>query len=518
MATKTLVFALVVGCPTLAAAAPEWCKPMAGKKSDYFNPEVMTNEEDARKATQAIVGGICNPWDAADTPKAEAAKKKWSELLDMNDQDWLGAAHYWANYDQYADPPEPTKKGYAGLDPLDQYVLLSTYSRVSPDGHYVADAMSPLSEVGRIGYAIWCARNEVAKDAHLAACLHDVAAADIKKASAEIRADKTHEPKIGYMARTFWWNHKKMMESMKAEAEKLKKQDEAYVKMFDIADKTWKSWEANEGKRAKLLAFMGEMDNMRESGSRKAQQGCEDKAVPFLREGAASVPADRFAAVLAVESKLEVSRIVSQALATTPEGYLGSAAYVTCMLPGMDVNGPGSYLVQRLGNALLRWPGYRGPRSAVIADIMQAGLVPDQRDKEITYPSLARDIFGDSHALMNNDPSKSGIGVIKGVKTGGKMATISFNKTKATYSVCVDYRPGTKITGIMANGQFERASTCYKYKQVSDMVAIEPVQADGRFVSGLKPGQFSVSINYIPWASWAPNGKAVATALGVAVK
>lgn len=404
------------------------------------------------------------------------------------------------------------------MDPLDQYILLATYERTSPDGIYVADAMSPLSETGRMAFAIWCTRNDIAKDAMVAACVHDAAGVDIKKISSEIRADKTHEPKFGYMARTNWWNNKKRIERIVSDAESLKKQDPAYAQMFTIADKAWKDWEANAGKRAKVIAFMGEMDNMRESGSRNAQKGCEDRAIPFLREGVESVPADKFNEVLSIENKFDARDIAARGIATTPEGYLGSAAYVTCMLPGIDYNAEGTYLVQSLGNALIRWPGYRGPRSAAISDIMQAGLELDQRDKSITYPNIQRDIMGSTHTLMSNIPAKSGLGVIASVKTAGKTATISYQKQNVSYPVCVDYKAGTKITGIMANGQFERAGTCYKYKTVSGQAVIEPKPADARFVSGLKPGQFSVSINSIPYVTWVPNGKKASTVLGVPVK
>lgn len=487
---------------------------MESQRDQYFNPDLLEKDDDPRQATQAIVGMICKPRDPSLVGKAEEARKRWSATLEMSDQDWAAAADYWATYDQYDDGPQPLAKGYAGLDPVDQYLLLANYERTSPDGHYVADAAQPLSELGRLGYASWCLKNAPDKEAHLAACLPDLERVNIKKISEELRADTKHPAKVAYMAHLTWYRVQRLIPDAKARRKKLESEDPAYAKMFAIADKAHADWQANASKRQKLISLAGEVDNARITQSRKATAGCEDKILPELRNAVSLIPAERFNEILATEHKMDADKIVAAGIVSHPDGYLAGNALAGCL----DAEkGPTEHLGTVIGAAMISWPGYRGPHSAALADIMQAGLELDRRDATIGYPSILRSMLGNDRAL-GPGVEGSGLGVIAAVKPSGKDATVSFQNKQVTYPTCVDYRAGTRITGIMANGQFERAGTCYKYKQVTGVAQIPAVKADARFVSGLKPGQTAVVITSIPFVSWVANAKATATVLGVPVK
>lgn len=517
---KSLLWALaaLVGTPAVAAAAPAWCKPIidAKERTGAYHEREAKGEE-PRDAALTIVSTICNPFDPRDVPAAEAARKAWSAKLDMTDEDWLGAAEYEVKYNPNANPIPPNQPGYTKLDPLDQFLLIVNNTSTTLDGYYVADAMGPLSEAGRLGYAIWCVGHGQ-EDAHIAACIHDVEAIDAKKIAAEVRADKTHEPRIGFIVRMALYRSQKQFAELKAKAAALKKMDPAYPKMFDIAEQAFKDWDANAGKRADLLAFAGDMDNLQVTQSRKAQAGCEDKAITLLRGAVATIPAAHFASAISGTDPWRLPAAVSSALVATPEGYLAASAYLNCQLPGWNYNSEYTYFVESLGDVLVHWAGYRGPRSAAISDVMQAGLELDKRDLVVNFPRVDRSWFGKGHPSFSSKSELTGFGVIASVKPDGKRVKVSFNNKKVTNSVCTKYTAGTKITGVMSNGQFERAGTCSEYKKVTEAMDVEPKPVDARFASGLAAGQMSVSINLIPYASWLPGAKVPSTILGVPVK
>lgn len=495
------------------SAAPDWCKPMAKAESQSFR-EDDAKGEDARKATEAIVYAICVPREEGDVAKAEEARKTWSAKLAMEDGDWVNAAEFFATYDKYAAGPKPSKDAWAGLGPIDQYLLLANL-RTDVDAHYVADAAAPLSEAGRIGYAIYCATNNIENDAHLAACAPEFDAVDLKKAAAEVRGDKT-QPKYGFSMRLRWFELQPQVTAAKERIAELKKKDEGYIKMFDLATKAFKDWDANAGKRQKLIALAADMDNARISGSKKASAGCEDKTMVALREAVAGIPAKAFSRAIELESKHDVDDEVVKVIVGDPEGYLAAAAFVSCMKP-TDLNKPESYLPSLLAMAMSRWPGYRGPHSAAITEIMKAGIELDQRDASVSFPDMRRQFFEMSRS-PSADRDSSGFGVVKAVKAG-KPATIDYEKRDLTFPVCVDYRPGKQITAYnWVTGEVQRAGTCMKYKTITRPVEVTSNTADARFTSTTRPGQFAVFMSGMPIAAWPNNGKVVSTVLGVPVK
>lgn len=490
------------------SAAPDWCKPLEKERPQSFSDN-DADADDAWKASQVIVYGLCVPRDDTDGPRAEKLRAKWGPLLEMEDADWAAAAEYWGKFDKY-DPTIPFEgKDITTYTPGDLALHLSR-NNGKFDGYYLADVASPLGESARLGFVLWCLGNHIDEAVHLAACADDIAKADLKKAAAELRADKRN-PRAAFWVRARWYEFRSNFTKAKARIEALKKEDEGYAKMFDLAAKTTADWEANRGKRSKLLALATEMDVARDSNSKKAMKDCEAKTLTALRDAVGGIPAKSFQPVIDLERKVKADGAVASVITSHPEGSLAATAYVNC-LPDAEEKSS-KFLRTLLGTSLERWPGYRGPRNAVLSEVLKAGIELDQRGAELKLPDFDRTFF--PHGYQSSEMGSTGVGVVKALKAG----TVTYETRAVTEPVCVDYHPGKAITGFNAStGQFERASSCGKYKMVTDNHEVKPNTYDARFVSGVKPGANAVFVEGVPYATWAKGAKQVSTVLGVPVK
>jgi len=134
------------------------------------------------------------------------------------------------------------------------------------------------------------------------------------------------------------------------------------------------------------------MDDARATDSRNAFAGCEDTTWKAWRAAMVALPAKRFEGM--VEDRAHGRRFVDTSMAPivgSPATYLASVALVTCMTVGQERSSEPDVL---LGDALARWPGFRGPRTATETAILTAGISLEDRDAKLEYPSVDRPFGG----------------------------------------------------------------------------------------------------------------------------
>jgi hypothetical protein len=509
---KWLAIIIIIGSSsaTAMAQAPAWCKefPKAGSQSYNFGKMKLT--DDPMDSTKTIVGGMCSEREKANFAAAAAAHKEWSEAFNMNDDDWAGAAKFWAmaaNRDNFETGPK--QRGYWGLDPMDQWLVLRNYNAPG-NFNYKADAMGELSALGRLGYVRWCMNSNRDSDVHLAICLADIEALDMKKVAAELHADTKHDAWMRLAARMDYVSITARIAEAKKKVAELTAKDPAYEKMFAIAAKTFKEWPAEGAGRRALLELAGEMENAEASGSRRASEGCEAKTLAALKTAASGIPAKKFSGIVIDDATNPVFRQAIQPIVTDPNGNVAASAYVAC-IKALGVND--NLLAWELRRALGEWPGYRGPRNSAISNIASAGLELDQRGAELRFPKAAGG--GNELGVQSKD---CGTGVLAAVKPSGKGQQLEFNNKTFTFPKCVDMRPGKHITRIYWDGRIERAGTCMKYENVTGSLKIDPVTVDAGYTSGIKSGMTAAACSGVVFAAWPKGSKEPSVIVGAPVK
>lgn len=136
-----------------------------------------------------------------------------------------------------------------------------------------------------------------------------------------------------------------------------------------------------------------------------------------------------------------------------------------------------------IGYAIVRWPGFRGPRTSTQTAILTAGLKLDDRNATIDYPDLGREwIRGDG-----NSGSKHG--AIASIKVEGETATITFAKNKITQNRCTKGHYTNRISQIMSDGTVVYYYVCdTEITETVEVAPSPPVKVGARYVFGLKPG------------------------------
>jgi hypothetical protein len=196
---------------------------------------------------------------------------------------------------------------------------------------------------------------------------------------------------------------------------------------------------------------------------------------------------------------------VTSVIAADPNGYLAALAYVRCAL-GTETKG--DYLAESLGQQLEKYYGFRGPHMAALTTIARANLELDSRGDSLKFPPVGLELMSANHT------TDGGIGVVSGLKAQGEETKVEFERKAVTFPVCTDYKAGTKITAITADGRIERAGTCYKYKDVTSTQEVPPTTTAGRFAAAIKPVMYVVILNGVTWAGWAKGSKEPTMILG----
>ena len=162
------------------------------------------------------------------------------------------------------------------------------------------------------------------------------------------------------------------------------------------------------------------MDDARVTRSRKAAEGCEETTWQAWKSVVSAMPAKKFAAIRHEPG----NSFTEQAMAVIvgqPEGYLAGMSLYNCARSSKSED----FLIRALGEAMYRWPGFRGPRTATHTAIVTAGIELDDRDAQIEYPDVMR-----SWIARSSGSSGGGEGSVKSVKASGKTVTIQFVNIK----------------------------------------------------------------------------------------
>ena len=402
-----------------------------------------------------------------------------------------------------ADASAEGQKAWSTLDALDQYGLVSD----SEDPLYVADALEPkLSESGRLAFLTQCLRRNRGA-VFWALCQADAAAFDPQKVLAEVAADKSHNQTVRDTVKS---EAQAMPAQLKEHAAAVKEvigKDPAYAKMFGIAATTGMGWGAVAKTNASLLQLVTAMDDARATQSRRAFEGCDAKTWPAWTAAVSGIPAKKFTTVHDTNTA-ESLELATAIAVNDPAGYLASTAHYVCH--SGDSTEPDA-LVRYLGEALQRWPGFRGPRNAALTTILAAGLELDDRSAKIEYPGVDREWFkraGGWHSW--------GRGVIGTIKPAGAKHHIEFKTQTIKQMRCVSEQHTHRINGIRSNGEFTFEINCLKSAMVDVDVTSQPQDVSARYAAGLKPGMQVTVVEDVAAVTWAKAGAAAPSMIGAA--
>ncbi len=514
------------------ADAPAWCK---GKKLEYTsitngNGEFLfkTDADDEKTdAFQNVVAALCTPKAGSDNGEAalkyrnelETARQRWAKRFAMTEEDFGDAAE-WASAGVgerrgLRIEVDLDKKAWSSLGPVEQFAELTRGSGPSGsamlDWLYVADALgAKITQAGRLGFISHCIDGN-SKAVEWAMCQGDIAALDMAKLNAELRADKAaggFEKMTIRMIADDYIRHR--LPAHAADVKKLTGKDPAYGKLFELADKTRKDWDGLYKTDAALLDLAAAMDDANATKSRHALEGCDDKTWKAWQTAVAAIPAKTFAGM---HDDLEnMNFMYPRALAavlTNVEAYNAAVAYTLCH---SDDKG---FFSKMLSIGLSRWPGERGPRNATVVAAMRAGIELDDRDAKLDFPDPYRTWFGP----LDGGHSGGGFGAVSKVKADAKKTHLEFAPVPVKQDQCTKEVTTHRIEMIRDNGDVVYERQCLASKIVTVNHASQPTDVDARFATGLKGGMVVSVIEGVLLAAWPTNGaKQPSIIFGVAVK
>ena len=381
-------------------------------------------------------------------------------------------------------------------------------SSQASDPAYVADAFgADLTEAGRLGYIMVCIQGE--RPAEWAMCADDIARFDAAKLSAELRGDTRRTAKERITVRLEAYQTAAKIPAHKARVKELLGKDPAYAKLFSLAEATRTEWGGRWKSNAGLLDLMASMDDARVTRSRKAAEGCEEATWQAWKSVVSAMPARKFAAIRHEPGNSFTEQAMA-AVVAQPEGYLAGMSLYNCARS----NKAEDFLIRALGEAMFRWPGFRGPRTATHTAIVTAGIELDDRDAQIEYPDVMR-----SWVARNSGSSGGGEGSIKSVKASGKTVKIEFINIKKKQTVCTKGHHTRRVTQIRSDGGLVYEYVCTKEKTETITVPqASPQTVNARYTAGLKPGMFVAVTEDVVTAAYAKGGKAPSMIAGVPVK
>ena len=402
------------------------------------------------------------------------------------------------------------KRAWSSFGPFDQYAAISRGlgDNLSNDKHYVADAFgSKLSEMGRLAYIEACLVTTDAKIVRWAMCAGDIAALDATKLASEIRADKARSgaDRMAIRIRLDRFNQAlaKHRDAVKAAAAK----DPAYAKMFELATATRTEWTARWKTDAALVDLTLAMDDARAKDSKKGFAGCEESTQKPFDAAVAAIQGKKFAGLPDEVQNPFITKAMA-AVVATPSGYLASVAYYLCRT---RAGGKQDAVTRALGDAMQRWPGHRGPRSATYTAILLAGLELDTASDKIEYPDLSRAVF-------DGRGTRSTRGTVAKLTKEGETVQIMFNKQTKQVPECTDYHRNNRIVQIRWDGTLVYESSCGGYKMVSVDVTPPPMTVNAKYTTGLKVGTAVSVTDDVVVATWTKDGKTPTSLVGVAIK
>jgi hypothetical protein len=500
--------ALVVAVAGTAGADPEFCKTPGVNAMALHGAIDDALGDDPSSALANLVAASCGKAGAEGVQRAgelAAARGKWSKRLALSEAEWADVA-LWATHSP-AERNAPTlrydaKQAWSTFDPIEQYANLMP---VQNDPHYLADALGTrLSETGRLAYLTRCLASS--KHGEWAICAPDLTALDPVKLAGELRASTKHDGYERMVIRLALDRMRGKLVEQAATLKQLAAKDPAYGKLFAIAADTRATWTARPPATA-LLDLALAMDDARVTASSKAYDGCDERTWAAMRTAVAAIPAKEFAG-LKDEPGLPFMQGAIGVIVNDPSSYLAAVAHYTCKRDGKrDV------LNRFLGNALQRWPGHRGPRTASHTAMVKAAVKLDDRDAKLEYPEVRRMWFDGSESSHGG-----GRGPVSAVKPGGETTVIEFVKKLRTEQVCTDWKDTNQISMISASGTVYYEYNCLKYGKITVNDAPRPQTVSTRYAAGIKPGASVSIVEDLVGGVWAKPGGAPVAVFGIPVK
>jgi hypothetical protein len=513
-----------------ASAEPAWCAGAGGQRLDSFgNLKDALKHEEPRYELMSLTRRLCqpDPEDKEARQELETAMKRWAKRLDISDAEWSDIANYatlgqserMGGRVQMAPAPgqtgsvDPFKRAWTALTPLDQFALIdiggSGDSMLALDDHYVVDALGlGLSETGRLAYVSQCLGTSEPTPVAWAMCNRDVERLDLKRISAELRADKAYRGADKISVRIRMDELKPVLVQHKAKIKKLIASDPGYAKMFALADATVETWNGRYQSHGELLALVSAMEDARTTRSRKALAGCEDKTWEAWKTAMSEIPAARFDGMHDAAGESFLDKAMGPVISHSST-YLAAIAMAICRVSSQERGTQQDVLIRALGDAMQRWPGYRGPRTETETAIMSAGIELDDRDAKLDYPNVYRDF-----SSGGGSRSGGGSGVIAKLKAGGKTTkttTIEFKKQLVKQVQCAQAKSTARVTQIRPDGSLIYETRCVKNETVVVDKSDDPQQVNPRYLEGVKPGMFVTVIEDVPTGVWSKPGSAKPT-------
>lgn len=494
-----------------ATAAPAWCK--GGKEKPSYDMKTLFTETDPWDALENLIGATCyaDADIASYAKQIEATRVAWSKKLGLTDADWVDVnefIHYPRMYRGSGAFSSKNKGGFTTYSALDQWTMLDD-SPNAIEPAYIADALgAKLTATGRISYVRTCISRSNQDDAPVwfAMCAADVAAIDLTKAYAEIAADTSYELYERMNTRLMAYEAVQKLPQLRTDMQAMRAKDPAYDKMFELAQAAQKQW---AGVDAKAVALMTDLDDAHVSGSRKASQGCMERAETAWADAVRAVPAKKYGEINGEAGNTFIQQMIPLVTAS-PTGYLTGLALNVCA--NLEKKDDG--LTRAIGAAFVRWPGFRGPRTGTQTAILTAGLQLDQRDAEIKYPTLGRE-FIDGDANLGFIKTAA----IAKVTVQGETATITFAKQKVRQTRCVKGHYTNRVQRITDNGQFLYEYQCDKY--IDETIEVEPndpQKVPAKYAKGLVPGMAVTVTSDVVSAAYPAKSATPSFVTGVAVK
>lgn len=528
---------VAAGSGRAAADVPAWCKGAGDAKIDFnitngngeFKYNSAADDDKDIDALSDIVGALCTPGPenytkGADAKKfhaqVEAARARWTKRFEMSDEDWADAAAWSASgigdrrgLSFHADLQ---KKPWSSFGPVEQFAGVTRGAGMSGDAMldhvYFADALgAKITQAGRLGYIVDCLGSN-AGAVEWAMCQGDIDAFDLKALGAELRA----APGDGFSKMTIRiigedYAHQRIP-AHAAKVKELIAKDPAYGKLFEVAAKARKEWDARWKTDAQLIDLISQLDDAHATNSRRAFEGCDETTWKAWQTAVAAIPAKTYTGM---HDKLEDGVFMypdaMAAILANPEGYLAGAAMALCHQgePTSDA------LVRLVSGALMRWPGHRGPRGSAEVAMMKADVVLDDCDARLDFPGVHRDWFGGS----GGSHSGGGAGSVSKIKITGKKVHVEFAGVPVKEDHCTKEVVTHRIERIEDNGTVLYERNCLSSKVVTVTHTPSPTDADIRYAAVLKPGMVATIMEGVLLVAWPSNGAKLPSILfGVPIK
>lgn len=477
---KVMLLAVASGVVALAsgnalAGPPGWCK---GAPTDTPRMNDLASK-DAADVMKALVIAECNPDAEVEAHRAELekAREAWGKRLGMSEGDWADAVAY-VNLGNDNPKADLTTKKFLEMTPIDQWIAIGKAhadSQGGMDGFYVADIFdAKLSEVGRLRVIAEC----IGEDEPIlwASCQDDIDKLDFARLFDQLRADANHGGEIRQKIRMTAYGMPARLKKHAEKVEKLKGEDPAWKKAFEIGASSRAEWATIAAKNAKYLALAADMDSAMMAKSRSMFEGCDEKTYAALGEAMSTVPAKSFAKMHDVRDDpfKGFSYSALPAAVKFPAVNLAALSVVICnQRPG---------IAAELGAALATTSGLRGPHNFAISRMADASLQLDDMSKKISWPTLR-------HPYHIGTYLASAGAHIKSIKKHGDHLTIESAPMMVTQEDCVAEHVGKHIERVHDDGRVDYERICDKTAMVKHDVSWAPFEINARYEKLLKVGQ-----------------------------